>query len=456
MFNRNLTSLSKMCVVLLSSLTILSACSSGSGAGSGQASTAPSASADTGSGGASTDGKPVSLRFAWWGNDSRHKATLAAIDAYTKQHPNVKIEAEYMGFDGFNKKLATQFAGKTAPDLFQFTYEWSVDMSDFMLDLNSVSSLIDMKQIPESALKDYGAYKGKQIMVPSGMFAATTIVNEEFMQKHGIPADTVWTWDKLIEEGKKVHEADKDAYLLTADIDVINKLILQPYIMQKTGKGWVNDDFTPGFDKAQLTDGLAYLSNLYKSGAIEPFGDSTAFVGKMEQNPKWVKGEIGLLLDYVQAIDKYKQAIQNAKIGVSAFPENPGAVQSGNPTVAGTGFAIAQDSPNKEEAAKFINYLINDKDAALLLTTQRGIPASNVARKALEESGKLNPSISKGLELASAKKTTSPNVISTNAELAQVVKDSIQKLIYNQLTPQQAADEIYEGFTAKLQEMKAK
>ncbi|MDR6878815.1 extracellular solute-binding protein [Bacillus sp. 3255] len=452
MFNRKLYSLSKMFAVLLSILIILSAC----GTGSNQDSAASGSTTGTGSDKAASGNKPVTLRFAWWGNDARHKATLAAIDAYMKLHPNVKIEAEYMGFDGFNKKLATQFAGRTAPDLFQFTYEWSVEMSDFMLDLKSVSSLIDTKQIPDSALKDYGAYKGKQIMVPSGMFAATTVVNEDFMQKHGVPADTVWTWDKLIEEGKKVHEQDKNAYLLTADIDVINKLILQPYIMQKTGKGWVNDDFTPGFDKAQLTDGLTYLSNLYKSGAIEPFGDSTAFVGKMEQNPKWVKGEIGLLLDYVQAIDKYKQAVPAAKIGVRAFPENPGAVQSGNPTVAGTGFAISQDSTNKEEAAKFINYLVNDKEAALLLTTQRGIPASTVARKALEESGKLDPNISKGLELASAKKTISPNVISTNAELAQVVKDSIQKLIYNKLTPEQAANEIYAGFTSKLQEMKAK
>jgi oligogalacturonide transport system substrate-binding protein len=292
-------------------------------------------------------------------------------------------------------------------------------------------------------------------MVPAGMFASTTITNEDFLQKFGIPADTVWTWDKIIEEGKKIHEKDKNAYLLTADIDVINKVILQPYIMQKSGKGWVNDDFTPGFDKAQLTDALTYLSNLYSSGTMEPFGDSTAFVGKMEQNPKWVKGEIGMLLDYVQALDKYKQAIPNAKIGVGSFPENPNAAQSGNPMVAGTGFAIAKDSKNKEEAAKFLNWLVNDKDASMLLNTQRGIPASATARKALEDSGKLNPDISKGLDLAAKKKSVAPNVISTNAELAQVVKDSIQKLIYNKATPEQAADEILKGFNAKLKELKA-
>ncbi|MFC0214021.1 extracellular solute-binding protein [Paenibacillus chartarius] len=437
-------------ITVLASMLFTSACGGGSAGGDGQA-------AGAGAGGAaSTADKPVTLRFAWWGTDARHKATLAAIDLYMKQHPNIKIEAEYMGFDGYNKKLATQFAGNTAPDVFQFTYEWSVDMNEFMLDLTTVKDQIDMTKLPESALKDFGAYKGKQIMVPSGMFAATSIINQDFLQKYGIASDTVWSWDKIIEEGKKIHDKDKSAYLLTADIDVLNKLILQPYIMQKSGKGWVNDDFTPGFDKAQLTEGLTYLSKLYKSGAIEPFGDSTAFVGKMEQNPKWVKGEIGMLIDYVQALDKYKQAVPNAKIGVGSFPENPGAVQSGNPVVAGTGFAIWKDSKNKEAAAKFIEFLVNDKEAAQLLTTQRGIPASTVARQALQDSGKLSPDIAKGLDLAVAKKTVAPNVISTNAELAQVVKDSLQKLIYDQLTPDKAADEIMKDFTTKLQELKSK
>ena len=43
------------------------------------------------------DGEQVNLRFSWWGGDARHKATLEVIDNYMKEHPNVKIEAEYGG-----------------------------------------------------------------------------------------------------------------------------------------------------------------------------------------------------------------------------------------------------------------------------------------------------------------------------------------------------------------------
>ncbi len=62
----------------------------------------------------------VTLRFMWWGGDARHKATLQVIDQYMSIHPNVKIEAEYGGYDGYFEKLTAQLAGGTAADIMQF------------------------------------------------------------------------------------------------------------------------------------------------------------------------------------------------------------------------------------------------------------------------------------------------------------------------------------------------
>ncbi|TBL75689.1 ABC transporter substrate-binding protein [Paenibacillus thalictri] len=448
---KKITKLISSAVVGSMMMAALAACG---GNAANEAKPAQPAAGSNGGKDAAASAKQVTLRFSWWGNDPRHQATLKAIDLYMKQNPNVKIEAEYMGFDGFYKKLLTQFAGNTAPDLLQFTYEWDNDMSDFLLDLKGNKSL-DVSGIDPEVIKNFGTYKDRMIMVPSGAFAATTFYNEAFFDKYGIAKDTVWTWDKIMEEGKKIHEKDAKAYLLTADVDVLNKLILQPYIAQLSGKTWINDDFTTGFNREQLVKGLTYMSDLYKNGVIEPFGDSSAFVGKMEQNPKWVKGEIGMLFDYVQSYDKYKQALgTNGKLAVSAFPQMDGAAQSGNPVIAGTGFAVNKKSPNADEAVKFINWMTNDKDAALLLETQRGIPAASTAKKALQDANKLDPNITKGLDLAAKVKSVAPNVISTNAELAQIVKDAFQKLIYAKQTADQTADEILKGYGDKLKELK--
>ena len=36
-------------------------------------------------------GESVTTRFAWWGGDDRHTATLKAIEEYQKINRNVKI-----------------------------------------------------------------------------------------------------------------------------------------------------------------------------------------------------------------------------------------------------------------------------------------------------------------------------------------------------------------------------
>ena len=65
------------------------------------------------------DGEKVTLRFSWWGGDERNEATLDVIEAYEKEHPNITIEAEYSGDDGYQEKLSTALAGNTAADIIQ-------------------------------------------------------------------------------------------------------------------------------------------------------------------------------------------------------------------------------------------------------------------------------------------------------------------------------------------------
>ena len=39
--------------------------------------------------------EPVTIRFSWWGGESRQKATLAAVDAFMKEYPWITVECEY-------------------------------------------------------------------------------------------------------------------------------------------------------------------------------------------------------------------------------------------------------------------------------------------------------------------------------------------------------------------------
>ena len=51
---------------------------------------------------ATGDQEPVTIRFSWWGGESRHKATLEAVDAFMKEYPWITVECEYSAVSWWN------------------------------------------------------------------------------------------------------------------------------------------------------------------------------------------------------------------------------------------------------------------------------------------------------------------------------------------------------------------
>ena len=217
-------------------------------------------------------GEEIELRFMWWGGDARHKATLAAIDRYMELNPNVKISAEYSGYDGYYQKLATQLAAKAAPDLIQMDTPWFYDLmrqGDLFVDLYGVDT-IDKAAFDESTLGTC-LRNGQLVGLPTGVTVEQWfIANGDLLDRHGIPRDVKLDWDNLIEYGKKVHEESPDEYLLNAGETTLVPL-LKLYIAQRTGESIVTDDYELMIDEAILTDAFTYLKRLYDEGVLVPF-----------------------------------------------------------------------------------------------------------------------------------------------------------------------------------------
>ncbi len=401
----------------------------------------------------------ANLRFCWWGSAPRHQATLNAIKVYMQKNPNVKIEAEYMGYDGYYKKLLTQFASQTAPDLIQLDSQWVAELTaqgNFFLDLSRYKSKLNTNTFSKELLRDYCLVNKKMIGVPAGVSVVTMLCNKDFFDKYKIPTNTVWTWDKLLEYGKKVHDQNKNAYLLSGDIDIINRLIVRPYLSQKTGEVWIRSDYSIAFNKKLLAESLQYVSELYKTGTMEPFGESSAFVGKTEQNFRWINGDIGIAFALTPTISQMKStAPADRKFFVAALPIHKNAKQSANPQRPSQVLAINRVSRNAEEAVKFLNWFVNDREAAVILGDSRSTPASSLARQALVEAKKIDPLIADALDYANKNPGKAWGPLTENSEISQINKDAIEKMIFDKTTPEQAADEIISGYKAKLDELKS-
>lgn len=405
--------------------------------------------------GSESQGENVTLRFSWWGSDSRHQALLSVIEAYEKKNPNVKIEAEYQGYDGYYEKIMTTLSSNTAPDIIQLSKEWLPDIQGAKHYLADLSTLpIDLSALKDRLLEIAGTYNGEPNLFPCTVGGAVVYVNTEFADKYGIDLTKEYTWDEIKEAGAVIHAQDEEAYLMTADADMLSRLVIQPYLTQKTGTPLINEEtYTPYFTETDALEAFQNVLELYETNTLEPFGDAAVFAGQMDQNNKWINGQIGMIIDYTGSAPKYINSIES-KLDVISIPVTTDAKCSGVPYSGDRGFAINDNSVNKEEAAKFLDFLMNDPESIALCKTDVGYCPTKQSDDILIEMGVVSEIQKKGVEI-SEKNSYTNNMVSGNTDLEVIRKDLVQEVIYGDITSEEAAKSLMEQYQEILDELKA-
>lgn len=431
--------------VILVLALMAAGCSSGS-----------SGSNNGGNGDKGADNK-VTLRFSWWGSDGRHKATLDAIEAYKKIAPNVTIEAEYQGFDGYEQKVKTQLASSTAADIIQLDVPWMKELtkSDFFLDLSEQEGL-SLDGFDQEFLNNFSVYNDKIVALPMGVNAYALVINKTAADKLGVPTDIQWDWDRLYEEGKKLHEKDNSKYLMLAD----HGMLMQDFtnmLKQRTGAQWINEDFTLGFTTEEATEALAWIDKAMKAGVYQPLGEADLFIGKTEQNTKWINQDIPIISAMSSTLQSLRSVLPEDVEITTALPViDKNAKNSAVLVRPSQLITVNGKSKHKEEAVKFLNWLMNDAEAAVILGDVRSIPASSSAQKAAVEAGKIDASITNAVEMGLKNAGIVDNAIAMNSEVSAILQDVIEQVAFGKSTPEAAAKELASNLKKKLTELKGR
>jgi multiple sugar transport system substrate-binding protein len=104
-------------------------------------------------------------------------------------------------------------------------------------------------------------------------------------------------------------------------------------------------------------------------------------------------------------------------------------------------FSIASNSKHKEEAAKFINFFVNDVEANKLIKGDRGVPVAGKVKEALKPL--LPPELQKVFDYITwAEQNSSPadppDPIGA-AEVMALFKTYDEQMKFEQITPEEAA-----------------
>ena len=425
-------------------------CSSGSSAGNSATTATTQAQAEgTSAAGntgqtAATGGEEITLRFSWWGGDERNAATLEVIEQFEQLHPNVKIEAEYGGNDGYHDKLATQLASGTAPDIVQvdpeifptyvYTGDYFIDYKDYDMDLsNFEESYI--------SLPINGGYDGKQLGLPSGISGAGILVNKDLADAIGLDFTKKYDWNELIEMGRKVREYDKDLYLLCANKEYIANLVVFNYGKQLIGAPFFDSDTGKmNITEDQLKQVFDYVQLLYDEEVVAPASYQASYSNdNLQSDANWMDGKYVAGFTYVSTIDVMVAANPEPNYYLSQLPLLAGSTESGWASNTPQVFAVTKTSAHQEMAVEFMNYFFNDETAVATLGCTRSVPPTEMARKICTEKGVLSQYTMEGADIAATMGGTPNDKISSSQESKAILFDSVETIGYKASTADKVA-----------------
>ncbi|MGV8854653.1 MAG: ABC transporter substrate-binding protein [Devosia sp.] len=314
-----------------------------------------------------------SLRLLFWGGQARADRTYGVTDLYTKAK-GTKMEAEFLAWNDYWPKLATQTAGGNAPDIVQMDYRYIVEYA-------SRNAIAPLDEFVGGALQlgdfdadqlEGGKVNGKLYGISLGANSVAMLVNTAAFEEAGVALPTNdWTYDTLMEMGEGFKKANIRGGMKAIGDGSYSEPMLQNWLRQR-GKDLYTADGKLAFDEADALEWFTMWNKLRDAGVCVSAEDQALDTGPLETT-MLVLGKAALLQSNSNQLVAFQTLMQD-KLGMNGFPRIKEGAGGGHYRKPSMFFSVGGTSANKEKAADFLSFFISDPESAKILGVERGIP----------------------------------------------------------------------------------
>lgn len=380
---------------------------------------------------------PVTLRFSWWGSDTRHKMTEKLIEAFEAENPNINVEGEYGDWSGYWDKLATQVASQDAPDIIQMDAAYLGEYSErgALLELKDV----DLSKF-DQPVADSGKVDGKQYAVTSGVNAMVVLANPSLVSASGVtlPDDEAWTWEDLNDTAAAITAASPDGVYGTGQV---NSDAAANLWFRQHGKSLFTTDGELGFDEAALAEWYGYQAKMRDSKAVPPASVITEDASASIDQQGLSTNRFAMNMYWSNQLGALSKA-SGQDLEIRRPPSLEGKASEARQFYKSSMFWSASSrTKHPVEAQKFIDFVTNNPAAGEIGLADRGIPANSEIREAI--AAKLSPADAKTAafidEISDELGEAVPVPPAGSAAVVEVLGRYSLEVHFSRLSPQDAA-----------------
>jgi pectin-derived oligosaccharide transport system substrate-binding protein len=395
-------------------------------------------------GGESADGGPITLRFSWWGSDPRHEYTQQIIDLYESEHPGITIEPSFTGFGDYWDRLATEAAGGGAPDVMQQETRYVREYADrgALLDLNRyVPDIIKTQQLDPSVMQT-GVIDGEMFAVPIGINAHAVVADPQVFAQAGIPIpdDRTWTYDDMIATATAITNAGPEGtwgFQMTTAIDTSFEIFAR-----QRGENLFNEQGDLAFRRETLIEWWGHQLRFHESGGAPPAARTIELEAADIDGSLFSSNQGGLGTAWTNQLVALDE-VSGRELQLLRFPGEGTEQQAGMYFKPAQFWSASSQTEHPEEAARFIDFLLNDPRVADLMLSERGLPVNVELRERIL--GKLSPADQQAaafLEAIEPDIAPPPPLPPQGAGEVQAIMQQLnEQVLFGQITVEQAADQ---------------
>lgn len=326
-------------------------------------------------------GNPQALRVFWWGNEGRQERTVKVIQQFEEAHPDIQIEWQDAPNAQYWIDIAMHTADQNMPDVIQMDYKYIKEFAQrkLLLPLNPLvqEGSLNIADLDASSVES-GTVEEQLYGIVTGINAPSLLYDPELFDTYQVAVPPAgYTYEDLLETTRKLKAAVNQE-----DFFPIGNTIFDfGYYLRQRGAALYHPSGTAlGYDDDHyLMDFLQLQQQFLDEGLMAPKWRQPT--SNAEKDSLIIQGQAALHSLTSNNVIGFTQAA-GRPLKLLPLPSYGGG-QEGNYVKPSMFFSISSYTEQAENAAKFIDFFLNDLQANEELRGERGVPAVSAVRNHL-------------------------------------------------------------------------
>ena len=322
----------------------------------------------------------VALRQLFWGGQARADRTTGVNELFTAATGN-SVESSFLGWGDYWPKLATETAGGNAPDIVQMDYRYIVEYArrNAIAPLDDyVGSALKLDNFDADQLEG-GKVDGKLFGVSLGANSVAQLVNLTAFEEAGVePPNRDTTYDDIRAMGEAFKSKNIRGGMKVIADGSGTEPMLDNWLRQK-GLALYTADGKLGFTEAEAIEWFTMWNQLRADGICVDAETQALDTNGPLENTMVVLGMSAMMPSNSNQLVAF-QSLMKDNLTISSYPRIAPGVGGGHYRKPSMFFSVGGSSANKEKAAEYLSFFINDPEAGKVLGVERGIPCVPAVR----------------------------------------------------------------------------